>query len=415
MELTRRRFLGASGATLAGLGLAPAGLARPLAKTAPGKVLVLVFLRGGADGLNLIVPHAEPAYYRLRDWLAVPRPGAENGVLDLDGSFGLNPGARALLPHFESGTGVAVHAVGHARNTRSHFEEQDVWETGVLENTLHSDGWLNRHLQTSEGHGPVRAVSFGDALPRFLRGQVQAYAVRTLDELLAGEPGEHGSRAGQLAALEAAYAGEAENVQVRRGGRAALDALRELQKIARAPYSSSVEYPDGELARRFRDVARTVRADVGLEVAGIDFGGWDTHQNQGGAAGGQYIQLVRALSGALDAFLRDLEDRAGDVLVLVVSEFGRTAAQNGTGGTDHGWANCVLAFGGAVGGAADGIPRKLVGQWPGLEPEQLHEGRDLMHTTDFRDVLAEVTRVHLGNRQLDVVLPGYEPRPVGLV
>ena len=412
MDITRRGFLGASGATLAGLGLAPAGLARPRARATPGKLLVLVFLRGGADGLNLVVPHGEPAYYRLREGLAVPRPGLENGALDLDGTFGLSPGARALLPHFDAGLGVALHAVGHARNTRSHFEEQDVWETGVLEDTLHSDGWLNRHLQTSAGHGPVRAVAFGDALPRFLRGDEQAFAVRTLDELVAGGAA---SRADTLAALEAAHAGAAGNAQVRRGGRAALDALRELQKIARAPYTSRVEYPDGGLARRFRDVARTLRADVGLELAGIDFGGWDTHQNQGGAAGGQYLQLVRALSGAIDAFLRDLEDRSSDVLVLVVSEFGRTAARNGTGGTDHGWGNCVLAFGGPVLRAGDGSPRKLIGEWPGLEPEQLHEGRDLMHTTDFRDVLAEVTRAHLGNDSLEVVLPGHEPRPVGLV
>jgi len=417
MELTRRRFLETSSSALAALGTAPLGLAslglpRSRAAVAPGRVLVLVFLRGGADGLNLIVPHGEPAYYRLRERLAIPRPGEENGALDLDGTFGLNPWARALLPHFEAGTGVALHAVGRAGSTRSHFEEQDVWETGVVEDTQGADGWLNRHLQTSAGHGPVRAVSFGESLPRYLRGDEEVFAVRALDELAEGA---EASRSGALSALASAYAGGAGNPQVERGGRAALDALRQLEQVARAPYSSQVEYPDDAFARRLRDVARTVRAGVGLEVAGVDLGGWDTHQDQGGAAGGVHSQLVRRLSDGLDAFLRDLEDRSSDVLVLVVSEFGRTAARNGSGGTDHGWANCVLAFGGPVLAAGGGIPRKLVGQWPGLEPGQLHEDRDLMHTTDFRDVLAEVASAHLGNDALEAVLPGHEPRPVGLL
>ena len=407
MDLTRRCFLGASGASLAGLGLAPMSLG-----VRRGKVLVFVFLRGGADGLNLVVPHGDPDYYKLRDWIAVPRPGEENGALELDGTFGLHPWAAELLPHFESGVGLAVHAVGRARATRSHFEERDVWETGVVENTMRSEGWLNRHLQTSEGHGPVRAVSFGDALPRVLHGDVPAFAVRSLDELATG--GER-SRAGEIRALEAAHAGSSGNAPMDRGGRDALDALRELERIARAPYTSGVEYPETSLALRFRDVARTLRADVGLEVAALDFDGWDTHQDQGGGTGGQYAQLVRQLSRAVDAFLRDLEDRLDDVVVLVVSEFGRTAAQNGTGGTDHGWGNCALAFGGPVLAAGDGGPRKLVGEWPGLAPELLHEGRDLVHTTDFRDVLAEVTGAHLGNGALDVVFPGHEPRAVGIV
>jgi len=412
---TRRVFLRSSGAALAGLCLEPALVARPLVaeRVASNKVLVLIFLRGGMDGLSLIVPHGEPDYYRLRPTIAIPRPGAQGGALELDGHFGLHPAAAELAPLFRSGVGVAVHAVGHAGATRSHFQEQDVWETGAVDNTLDSQGWLNRHLQVSAGRGPVRAVAFGDALPRVLRGDVQAYAVRSLDELTEG--GAQRSRATALAALEKAHTAAATHELLERGGRDALDALRELKRVADTPYESAAGYPGTDLGRRLRDVARTIRAEVGLEVAELDFGGWDTHQDQGNVENGSFRRLARELAEAVAAFTRDLEDRLDDVLVLAVSEFGRTAAQNGTAGTDHGWANCALAFGGPVRAAGGDTPRLAIGEWPGLTREQLHEERDLRHTTDFRDLIAEVVAGHLGNERLDLVLPGHAARPVGLV
>jgi uncharacterized protein (DUF1501 family) len=196
--------------------------------------------------------------------------------------------------------------------------------------------------------------------------------------------------------------------------------MEELSALTGSAYQPSVEYPQTELARRLMHVARLIKADVGLEVAEVDYGGWDTHQNQGRGAGGQFGNLAGGLGDALAAFAADLEDRMDDVLVVTLTDFGRTAAENGTGGTDHGWANCMLVMGGPVARANRvaahwGRERRVVARWPGLAPDQLHEGRDLLHTIDFRDVLAELVRVHLGNPNLEAILPQHAFEPVGLI
>ena len=435
MNETRRSFLRSAGvlATACSLphsGLLASGLTllEPLQATGVGrtpvirgKKLVLVFLRGGVDGLNLIVPHGEAGYYARRPGIAIRRPGEDGGALDLDGFFGLHPAAEALLPWFKAGTATAIHAVGYPANTRSHFEEQDTWETAVIGNTIHSEGWVNRHLGCTEGVGPVRAVAVGDSLPRILRGKEQALAIRGLSDLSLGEGG--GNLPATVAALEKAYRAHPMGAHERREGasellaqtgRSTLSALQELRSVANAPYRTDVAYPQQELAVRFREVARLFKAEIGLEVAEIDFGGWDTHQNQGGSQG-PFANRLRQLSQALASFLEDLGDGIEDVLVLAFSEFGRTAAQNGTGGTDHGWGNCLLALGGPVARASDAGPRFVLGEWPGLARDQLNEERDLRHTTDFRDVFAEVVKEHLGNPQLEKVLPQHSVRPVGLI
>lgn len=421
MNQNRRSFLKSSGAFAACMGLGPfetlvrfeagrGGLPRAARK----KTLVVVFLRGGIDGLNLVVPYADEGYYRLRNYIAVQRPGQPNGALDLDGRFGLHPWAEPLLPHFQAGRAVALHAVGYESNTRSHFEEQDVWETGILANTIRSDGWLNRHLAATAGDGPIRAVAVGDALPRILRGEAQALAIRNLSDLSLGSRGD----ASVASVLQRAYGSRSAGDEARglldAGGTATIEALREFQKVAEAAYTPGVEYPQTELAGRLQEVVRLIKADVGLEVAVLDYGGWDTHQNQGGI-GGTYSQLVRQLSGALDAFARDLGDDLDDVVLLTLSEFGRTAAQNGTGGTDHGWGNCLLALGGPVLRAGNGKPRHVIGEWPGLGPDELNQGRDLRHTTDFRDVFCEVGSQHLGTPDVAALVPDHEPQSVGLV
>jgi len=431
MHLTRRYFIRSTGALGAYIGIAPLDLfaAAGAEEPAPcmvhrGKTLVVIFLRGGADGLNLVVPFGDPHYAQLRKSIEVPATGG-NGVIDLDGFFGLHPRLAPLKPLFDSGLAVAAHAVGYDKNTRSHFEEQDVWETGIVGNTVGSDGWLNRHLATSQGHGRIRAVAIGDNLPRILRGNVPAYAIRGIEDLTI--PGDDRGRAETVAAgLEHAYctpprehAGSARDLLARTTG-ATLDGMRELQHLVNDRYEPSAPYPQTELARRLMQVARLIKADVGLEVAEVDYGGWDTHQDQGRGAGGNFGNLAGGLAGAMAAFAADLGDRMDDVVVVTLTDFGRTAAENGTGGTDHGWANCMLLAGGPVarGNAAAakaGQPRKVVAQWPGLAPDQLHEGRDLLHTTDFRDVLAELVRVHLGNPHLETVLPGHQFKPVGLI
>jgi len=424
MKLTRRYFLQSTGALAAYCGLVPleslAQVVQPVAGEKPvvrGKILVVIFLRGGADGLNLIVPFKDPGYYDLRRGLAIRPPGENNGGIDLDGYFALHPRMKAMMPLFESGLAVAAHAVGYDQNSRSHFEEQDVWETGVVGNTLGADGWLNRHLQTSQGHGPLRAVAVGDNLPRILRGPVNAYAIRGLDQI-ALPKSDNGDTV--VAALEHAYQtdpsmhADAARELVEQTGRATLEGMKILQRVATQPDSSKVKYPDTELARRLGQVARLIKADIGMEIAEVDYDGWDTHQYQGNGADGQFANLAGNLADALAAFTQDLGDRVDDVLVLTLSDFGRTAAENGTGGTDHGWGNCMFAIGGSAQRVSPGKPRKVVTEWPGLAPDQLHQNRDLRHTTDFRDVLAEAVKVHLGNPNLAKVLPGREAKPVGL-
>lgn len=424
MNITRRYFLQSTGALAAYCGLSPlnvlgnVGLTESsLVPVTKGRTLVLVFLRGGMDGLNFIVPFRDPGYAQLRNSIRLPAPGEENGVLDLDGFFGLNPRAAALHDIFKRGNALALHAVGYDRNTRSHFEEQDVWETGVIGNTINSDGWLNRHLLTSKGHGPVRAVAIGDTLPRILRGKAEAFAVRGISDLAI--PGDKDAdRAQMKAALEHAYCTpppehhSAAQDLLAETAQSTLEGIEQIRRIAEQQYKPEAQYPESKLARRLQDAARLIKANLGVEIVEIDFEGWDTHQDQGGVSG-NYGNLVQQLAEAIAAFERDLGDRMNDVLLLTVSDFGRTAAENGSGGTDHGWANAMLAVGGGVSSARGDRP--VLSKWPGLLREQLHEGRDLLHTTDFRDVLGEVVAMHLGNPTLQAVLPQHKFQRVGLL
>lgn len=430
MELTRRYFIKSTGALAAYLGVAPlaafaGGLRIRRQPVAKGKTLVVIFLRGGADGLNLVVPFGDPHYRRLRPTIGLAGPAEAGGVLDLDGRFGLHPRLAPLKPLFDEDLAVAAHAVGYSRNTRSHFEEQDTWETGVIGNTVNSDGWLNRHLATSEGRGPIRAVSIGDALPRILHGQAPAYAIRGLSDLTM--PASNGADPARIAAaLEHAYSCDgcrqtsAARDLLAQTATTTLDGIEQLRGVVGEAYVPAAEYPTTETARRLKEVARLIKADVGLEVAEVDLGGWDTHADQGQAAGGQLGNLAGELAGAMAAFMRDLGERTEDVVVVTMTDFGRTAQENGTRGTDHGWANAMLLAGGPVWRAnraaqSAGSARKVAGLWPGLAPDQLHEGRDLLHTTDFRDVIGELVTAHLGNPNIRVVLPSHDFKPVGLV
>jgi Uncharacterized protein conserved in bacteria len=418
MNVTRRYFLKSSGALALYCGFSPVRLlaeTQPKPGVAKGKTLVVIFLRGGMDGLNFIVPYGDPAYAGLRKNLRIAPPGQPEGALDLDGFFGLHPRAAALQPLFASGQARALHAVGYDFNTRSHFEEQDTWETGVTGNTVNSDGWLNRHLATSEGHGPVRAVSIGDNLPRILRGKAPAVALHGIADL--NFPSlVKGDEVAMRAALEHAYCTPAPDHRA-----AARDLLADtaqttiegidiIRKAAHTAYRPGAAYPRNEFSRRLAEAARLIKSDIGVEVIEIDYGGWDTHQAQGGVIG-SYGNLVQNLADGLAAFHQDMGERMKDTLVLTISDFGRTAAENGTGGTDHGWANCMLALGAVAGKAR----QPVITRWPGLAKEQLHQGRDLLHTTDFRDVLGEVVAEHLGNRALKTVLPNHRFKPVGLV
>jgi len=427
MHITRRYFLKSTGAlavycginplrTLAEVGLT-ANDVKPVTK---GKTFVAIFLRGGMDGLNFIVPFKDPGYLQLRRSIALTAPGTPNGVIDLDGFFGINPRAAALVPLFKNGTAMAMHAVGYDLNTRSHFEEQDTWETGVTGNTVGSDGWLNRHLLTSQGHGPVRAVSIGSVLPRILRGKAQAFALSGISDLQL-PVADTVNDVQMAAALEHAYCTPPREHQaaamdlLSQSAQTTVDGIQFIKSKLATMVAPTATYPKTELGRQLQQVAQLIKADIGLEVAEIDYGGWDTHNNQGGV-NGQYGNTVQALSEALAIFVQDLGDRLNDTLILTLSDFGRTAAENGTGGTDHGWANCMLAIGSDLATSSPGgIVKPVLSKWPGLDKDQLHQGRDLLHTTDFRDVLGEVVSVHLGNSQIKTVLPSHDFKPVGLL
>ncbi len=433
--LTRRYFLRSTGAIAAYMGvsavLPSAALARVQARPVTrSRTLVVLFLRGGADGLNMIVPYGDPGYAALRRGIAVQAPGARGGggaaALDLDGFFGLNPRMGAIKPLFESGLMRAAHAVGYDRNTRSHFEEQDTWETGVIGNTINSDGWLNRHLATSTGNGPIRAVSVGDQLPRILQGKQAAFAVRGLEDLTLPKTTKYVDPRLMRAALESAYAAHPEmapGAEQRSAARellaqtadTTLDGVKQLSAISARPYTPGAEYPRTDLGRKLAQVARLIKSDVGLEVAEVSLGGWDTHQNQGRGGDGAFGNLCQQVGESLAAFAKDLGEKMDETLVVTMTDFGRTAAENGTGGTDHGWANCMLLMGGPVARATAAGGARVVGKWPGLMPEQLHQKRDLLNTTDFRDVLGELVSEHLGNENLKAVLPGHEFRRVGLI
>jgi uncharacterized protein (DUF1501 family) len=408
---SRRLFLKSSAVAMFGTGTAPAWLSRALyAADAPSprkKVLVAIFQRGAMDGLNVVVPHGEAAYYALRPGIAIPRPNnTQESAIDLDGFFGLHPSLRPLKPIYDAGHLAIVHAVGSPDPTRSHFDAQDFMESGTPGQKVAADGWLNRALAAQKPSSPVRAVSLGPELPHTLRGPNEAVAIDNLNDFKVRD-----SRG--ASALESMYAGTEDQV-LNGTGREAFDAVKRVQSLEKNGYvpNGGVRYPAGKLGQSLMQIARLIKADVGLEVAFTDVTGWDHHINEVGARPtiGPLANLLNDLGQALAAFYTDLGDRMADVNLVTMSEFGRTARENGNRGTDHGHANVMFALGGSIKGG------KVYGDWPGLEREQLYEQRDLNLTTDFRDVLSEMVVRHLGNRQVASVFPGYDqPKFRGLI
>ncbi len=397
MATSRRIFIRNAGLAMVGIGAAPAWLQRALyAQDAPGqrkKILVAIFQRGAADGLNIVVPHGEQSYYDLRPTIAIPK----KDVIDLDGMFGLNPALAQLKPLFDSKQLAIVHAAGSPDPTRSHFDAQDYMESGTPGNKGTVDGWMNRSLPPiHDAVSPLRALSLGPNLPRSMRGANSAIAIDSVGnfqvkDLVAAK------------ALQSLYQGSHDQV-LNGTGKETFSAVSMLQTIQKTPYTpaAGATYPAGRFGDNMRQIAQLIKANVGVEVAFADIVGWDHHVNEVP----QLSRLLGDFGQALAAFYQDLGDRMEDVVVVSMSEFGRTAKENGTRGTDHGHANCMFAMGGAVKGG------KVYGKWPGLAPEQLYENRDLDITTDFRDVLGEMVTVHLGNKSLKTVFPGYHGGPV---
>lgn len=394
--LTRRSFLRSSAIALVGAGAAPPWLVRAAAhgrqEKTGRKILVAIFQRGAADGLNIVVPFFEPRYYQIRPSIAIAQPGRPNGGLDLDGKFALHPVLQPLKAMWDSRQLAIVHAAGSHDPSRSHFDAQDFMECGTP-GTKGSEGWLNRALPpVAPDSSPVRAIASGAQLPKTLQGSRGAIAVDNLPRFQVADKSSAGL-------LEQMYL-TSQDAQLKAQGQATFDAIKLIESIQTRPYTPTpgAQYV-GEFGQRLQQIARLIKADVGVEVAFADIGGWDHHSNETG----QLTNQLRQFGSSLAAFTRDLGDKMEDVVVVTMSEFGRTAAENGNAGTDHGHGNVMMVLGGGVSGG------KLYGDWPGLEPEQLYEKRDLAVTTDFRDVLGELVTGHLGQK-VNQVFPGYTPK-----
>ncbi len=400
--ISRRIFLKNGGLALVSLGFAPTFLARTVAASdARRKVLITIFQRGAVDGLNMIVPHGERAYYQARPTLAIAKPGASpDAAVDLDGFFGLHPRLAPLKPLFDSRQMAIVHACGSPDGTRSHFDAQDYMESATPGVKSTQDGWLNRYLHAREHQAatPFRAVALAPQLPRSLQGVEPALAIGQIAQF-----GIRGGAAGEMvqASFESEYAAAADSV-LHSTGREAFDAIKMLKSANLGQYTpaNGADYPRSPFGEALKQIAQLVKADVGLEVAFAESGNWDHHVNEGAAVGilgNRLDDLARGVS----ALVRDLGDRMQDVVVLTMSEFGRAVVENGNRGTDHGHGNAMMIIGGPVRGG------KVYGRWPGLEREQRYEGRDLSVTTDFRSVFAEVVHGHLGLADTRPVFPGF--------
>ena len=427
----RRIFVKEGALALMALGLPPDFLLQPLLAGTQGldrkKTLICIFQRGAVDGLSMVVPFGERGYYDSRRTIAIQAPGSGDGsALDLDGFFGMHPALTPLEELYRRSEMAIVHAVGSPHPTRSHFDAQDFMETGTPGVKSTREGWLNRVLQDTEcaecegrtlqnaaAHAAdhaagqlsmatvssLRGVSMTSALPRVMQGNHPALAIPNLSEFGVHRDDEVGSAFRRLYRTERGDA-------VSAAAEEAFEAVRALEAIDPGSYepTGGAQYPNGDFGRSLREIAQLVKADVGVEIAFADLGGWDTHVRQGGAQG-QLAGRLGQLGEGIRALYDDLGDRMEDVVILTMSEFGRTVAENGSGGTDHGHANCMLALGGSVKGG------RILGDWPGLERELLYQGRDLAVTTDFRDVFSEVVSGHLGAAHLDRIFPGYDGDP----
>lgn len=408
--MNRRFFLKSSGIALASVGAvtySPSFLTRTLAQTSKSgrkRILITIFQRGAMDGLNAVVPFGDDTYYSLRPSIAVPKPKAGDATtaIDLDGFFGLSPALSPFKPLYDAGQLAIIHAVGSHDSTRSHFDAQDYMESGTPGVKSTTDGWLNRYLQANADSkaSPFRGVSLGANLPRTMQGKASAIAMNSINDFAIRAGGGETGQALQ-GGFEAMYQ-QTVNDALRGTGKETFEAVKMLKQVNPTQYqpAAGVVYPRGQFGDRLKQIAQLVKSNIGLEVAFTDIGGWDTHANQG-AGQGQLANRLIEFSNGISALYADLKDRADEVVIMTMTEFGRTAKENGNRGTDHGHGSAMFVLGGSVNGG------KIYGKWPGLKPNELNEQRDLAITTDFRDVFAEVAKNHLGATNLNTIFPGY--------
>ncbi|MCC6602844.1 MAG: DUF1501 domain-containing protein [Anaerolineae bacterium] len=374
-----------------------------------GDTLVCIFLRGGADGLNMIVPHGDEAYYQHRPLIGIARPDdnkAVNGrTVDLDGFFGLHPALAPLHDLYAAGDLAFIHATGSPDETRSHFEAMDLMERGATENGDYT-GWLARHLATldSGNSSSLRAIGVSDMLPASLTGAVSSTALQSIaDYHLAGRS----ERVGQMTNLLQTLYSQNQDMLTAAAQQtfASIEVLGKLDTVGYV--AGGRPYPETAFGQAMRLVAQLIKAEVGVEVACVDVDGWDTHVAQGGAVGTMAANLAELADG-LAAFYEDLPVQMGSVTVVVMSEFGRRVQENGGLGTDHGHGSMMMTLGGGLNGG------RVYARWPGLHDEQLVGPGDLAVTTDYRDVLGEIIQKRLNNPLLPAIFPGYTVTPLGL-
>jgi uncharacterized protein (DUF1501 family) len=366
--------------------------------------LIVIMLRGAVDGLSVVVPCAEPAYAQSRSTIALAMPGVDDGVLKLDSRFGLHPALARLKPLWDQGAMAFVHASGSPDNTRSHFDAQDYLESGTPGHKNTQDGWMNRLLGVLPGPAsPTRAVSMGTTPPRIFAGAAPVATLglgpRSLEAKAIDDPR-------MQAALEKLYA---KDIQLARTYKATSEGRSEMSRSMAGGETQGMDASADNgaasasgFAADARRLGLLLRKDPHTQLAFTSVGGWDTHANQGGAKG-QLANRLATLGAGLDALAQGLGDSLRDTVIVVLSEFGRTLRQNGTGGTDHGRGNVIWLIGGPVAGG------QVLGEWPGLDSAALVDGRDLAVTTDFRAVLRPLLRQHLGlgEAALEQVFPGF--------
>jgi uncharacterized protein (DUF1501 family) len=406
MTITRRVFLRNSALAVVGTAAVPRFLTRAaMGAVQPGmrtKRLVVIFQRGAADGLNIVVPHGEAQYYAMRPSINIPR----NAVIDLDGFFGLHPSLAPFQALWQQRHLAIVHAAGSPDPSRSHFDAQDFMEAGTPGVKSTEDGWLNRALrnmpQTAQ-KSAFEAIAMGPSIPRILSGTEPAIAMSNINDFSVGGRNQKASPA--ATAFEAMYDHSVDTV-LHGTGEETFDAVKMLKSADPSKYkpAAGADYPKGRFGDSLRQLAQLIKANLGVQVAFADIGGWDHHVNEG-ATEGQIANLLHDFSQSIAAFWIDLGDLGEDTVVITMSEFGRTARENGNRGTDHGHANVMFVLGGPVKGC------KIYGRWPGLEQSQLYEGRDLALTTDFRQLVGETVARHMGNKNLNEVFPGYDNQP----
>jgi len=404
MSITRRLFLRNGSLAVIGTAAIPAFLTRAACAveslTSKNKRLVVIFQRGAADGLNIVVPHAERAYYAMRPSINIPR----NAVIELDGFFGLHPSLAPFQPLWKQHHLAIVHAAGSPDPTRSHFDAQDFMESGTPGIKATEDGWLNRALHSaSPDQSAFRAIALGPSMPRILSGSQQAVAINNINDF--GVGGNNPKASPNANSFEAMYEHSVDSV-LHGTGQETFEAVKMLKSANPGKYkpAAGADYPNGRFGDSLKQLAQLIKANLGVQVAFADIGGWDHHVNEGSTQG-QIANVLHEFSQSLAALWTDLGDLAEDTVLITMSEFGRTARENGNRGTDHGHANVMFVMGGPVKGG------KVYGRWPGLDQSQLYEGRDLAVTTDFRQVLGEAVYKHLGNKALSQVFPGFENQP----